>query len=48
MLELFVLPLQILAALTLVEIWKEYRQRKRWKQVEEDWEFENGLDGKDF
>lgn len=43
MLELLVLPLQILVALMLVEIWKEYRQRKRWKNLEEDWEFENGL-----
>ena len=48
MLELLVLPLQIFVALIAVNLVKEYFQRKRWKRMKEDWEFENGLDGKDF
>jgi hypothetical protein len=38
MLELLVLPLQILAALTVAGIVKGYLQRRKWKVLEQEWE----------
>jgi hypothetical protein len=38
MLELFVLPLQIFAALMAAGFVKGYLQKRKWKVLEQEWE----------